>query len=81
MNPRATSDMNAIAVVEVETSHPLLFDLYEESRSTGSFILIDPISNATVAAAMILEVGAKSAAPALGLGFSRGRFRRPVTVS
>jgi sulfate adenylyltransferase subunit 1 len=47
-------DMNAIAVVDIETSHPLFFDLYEESRSTGSFILIDPISNATVAAGMIL---------------------------
>jgi sulfate adenylyltransferase large subunit len=48
-------EMNAIAVVEVETSHPLLFDVYSESRSTGSFILIDPISNGTVAAGMILE--------------------------
>jgi sulfate adenylyltransferase subunit 1 len=48
-------EMNAIAVVEVETSQPLFFDFYEESRSTGSFILIDPISNATVAAGMILE--------------------------
>lgn len=48
-------EMNAIAVVDVETSHPLFFDLYEDSRSTGSFILIDPISNATVAAGMILE--------------------------
>jgi sulfate adenylyltransferase subunit 1 len=53
-------EMNAIAVVDVETSQPLFFDLYTESRSTGSFILIDPISNATVAAGMILEDGAAS---------------------
>ncbi len=48
-------EMNGIALVDVETSHPLFFDVYGESRSTGSFILIDPISNATVAAGMIVE--------------------------
>jgi sulfate adenylyltransferase subunit 1 len=53
--PSRDLHMNEIAVVEVETSHPLFFDLYNDSRSTGSFILIDPISNATVAAGMILE--------------------------
>src|SRR5579871_403629 len=53
--PTRDLHMNEIAVVEVETSHPLFFDLYNESRSTGSFILIDPISNATVAAGRIRE--------------------------
>jgi sulfate adenylyltransferase subunit 1 len=48
-------EMNGIGLVDVETSHPLFFDAYTESRSTGSFILIDLISNATVAAGMILE--------------------------
>ena len=32
---------------------PLFFDPYERNRTTGSFILIDPLSNATVGAAMI----------------------------
>ncbi len=72
-------DMNAIAVVEIEASQPLLFDLYEESRSTGSFILIDPISNATVAAGMILEVGAKPAGSALGSDSQEADSWRPVT--
>jgi sulfate adenylyltransferase large subunit len=45
--------MNGIAVVEVETSSPLFFDTYESSRTTGSFILVDPLSNATVGAGMI----------------------------
>jgi sulfate adenylyltransferase subunit 1 len=53
--PARDLDMNGIAVVDVETSQALFFDLYNESRSTGSFILIDPISNATVAAGMIVE--------------------------
>jgi len=48
-------EMNGIALVEVESSHPLFFDSYELSRTTGSFILIDEMSNATVAAGMICE--------------------------
>ena len=47
--------MNEIAEVEFETNLPLFFDPYTDSRTTGSIILIDPLSNATVGAAMILE--------------------------
>ena len=55
LDPQAadTLDLNAIGVVEVETDRPLLTDLYTQSRATGSFILIDPSSNATVGAGMI----------------------------
>ena len=53
--PATTLEMNAIGVVELETSKPLFVDLYAENRATGSFILIDPVSNATVAAGMIRE--------------------------
>ena len=45
--------MNDIAYVEFETVSPLFFDPYTQNRTTGSFILIDPISNATLAAGMI----------------------------
>ena len=45
--------MNDIASVDIETSRPLFFDPYRQNRTTGSFILVDPISNATVAAGMI----------------------------
>jgi bifunctional enzyme CysN/CysC/sulfate adenylyltransferase subunit 1 len=47
--------MNDIATVELETSSPLFFDAYRHNRTTGSFILIDPLTNATLAAGMILE--------------------------
>ena len=47
--------MNDIATVELETGSPLFFDTYRHNRTTGSFILIDPLSNATLAAGMILE--------------------------
>jgi sulfate adenylyltransferase large subunit len=45
--------MNDIASVEFETHVPLFFDSYAANRTTGSFILIDAISNATVGAGMI----------------------------
>jgi len=45
--------MNDIAYVEFETASPLFFDPYTRNRITGSFILIDAISNATLGAGMI----------------------------
>ena len=45
--------MNEIAGVEFETNLPLFFDSYRECRQTGSLILIDPLTNATVGAVMI----------------------------
>jgi len=46
-------DLNDIAAVEFETSSPLFFDAYLENRATGSFIVIDPLTNATLGAGMI----------------------------
>jgi bifunctional enzyme CysN/CysC/sulfate adenylyltransferase subunit 1 len=54
--------MNEIAEVEFETSLPLFFDSYAACRATGSLILIDRLSNATVGAAMITADAADSAA-------------------
>ncbi|HXN00087.1 MAG TPA: sulfate adenylyltransferase subunit CysN [Candidatus Dormibacteraeota bacterium] len=45
--------MNDIAEAEFETSVPLFFDPYAKNRTTGSFILIDALTNATVGAGMI----------------------------
>ena len=58
LDPQAAStlDLNAIGVVEVETDRPILADLYNQSRATGSFILIDPASNATIGAGMIRHI-------------------------
>jgi hypothetical protein len=53
--PTNKLEMNEIASVEFETSQPLFFDPYRSNRTTGSFILIDPLTNATVGAAMIRE--------------------------
>lgn len=47
--------MNDIGCVSIEATQPLHFDPYCHSRATGSFILIDPTHNGTVAAGMIVE--------------------------
>ena len=46
-------NMNEIASVDFEAHVPLFFDPYASARATGSFILIDAVSNATVGAGMI----------------------------
>jgi bifunctional enzyme CysN/CysC len=48
-----TLDLNAIGVAEIATDKPLVFEPYADSRALGGFILIDKITNATVAAGMI----------------------------
>jgi bifunctional enzyme CysN/CysC/sulfate adenylyltransferase subunit 1 len=48
-------EMSEIASVEFETSQPLFFDPYGMNRTTGSAILIDPLTNATMGAVMIQE--------------------------
>ena len=48
-----TLELNAIGVVEIATDRPVVFEPYSENRTLGGFILIDKISNATVAAGMM----------------------------
>jgi len=47
--------LNDIGIVEFEATRNLSFDLYSQNRNSGSFILIDPLTNATVGAGMITE--------------------------
>ena len=47
-------------MVEIASVRPLNVDPYVRNRTTGSFVLIDPITNATVAAGMIRETTAKA---------------------
>jgi sulfate adenylyltransferase large subunit len=48
-----TLKMNDLGDVVVRLDRPVAFDPYHESRYTGSFILIDEASNATLAGGMI----------------------------
>jgi sulfate adenylyltransferase subunit 1 len=52
-----TLHMNDIGAVSLHLLRPIAIDLYSENRATGAFILIDPESNATVAAGMITAAG------------------------
>jgi bifunctional enzyme CysN/CysC len=45
--------LNEIGRVQLTTTKPLFYDRYALNRSTGNFVLIDPVSNNTVAAGMI----------------------------
>ena len=45
--------LNEIGVVELATDRPIVFAPFAESQKLGSFVLIDKISNATVAAGML----------------------------
>jgi len=87
-------ELNEIGVVSIETHRPIFFDSYRRNRGTGAFILIDPVSNLTVAAGMIAErvVREDSSRKSVlaGVEFERSRLtaaerweragHRPVTV-
>jgi sulfate adenylyltransferase large subunit len=47
--------LNQIGTSTITTARPLIFDSYSEDRATGSFILIDPATNFTAGAGMIVR--------------------------
>jgi sulfate adenylyltransferase large subunit len=51
--PASELNLNEIGTVVIDTHAPLFVDQYRRNRMTGSFVMVDPISNATVAAGMI----------------------------
>ncbi len=48
-----TLGLNAIGVVNISTDRPIPFEAYDQNPDLGGFILIDRMTNATVAAGMI----------------------------
>ena len=55
-HPAEQLGLNDIGQVVIETSRPLLADLYRDSRATGSLILIDAADNTTAGAGMIRSI-------------------------
>ena len=53
--PAPSLALNQIGRVNIELSQPIAFDRYRSNKSTGAFIVIDRITNSTVAAGMILD--------------------------
>jgi bifunctional enzyme CysN/CysC/sulfate adenylyltransferase subunit 1 len=74
--------INEIGSVEFEANVPLFVDAYASNRTTGSFILIDALSNATVGAGMIQEdtVAKRRIAPAEAVANLRIPAGSPVSV-
>jgi bifunctional enzyme CysN/CysC/sulfate adenylyltransferase subunit 1 len=73
--------MNEIGSVEFEANVPLFFDPYSSNRTTGSFILIDALSNATVGAGMIQEDPAASRGLAPAEALANLQLPAGLTVS
>ncbi len=55
--------LNEIGRVSFHCTEPLLVDDYTTNRTTGSFIIIDPLTNATVGAGVIRVIAATHASP------------------
>jgi sulfate adenylyltransferase subunit 1 len=49
--------MNDIASVRMKVREPLMVDTYRNARATGGFIVIDELTNRTIAAGMVTEAG------------------------
>ena len=97
LEPRPAAELttNDLGRLAIRTSLPLFFDPYDGNPATGSFVLVDPGTNATIAAGMIrATAGEGSGAARLGrelafdgpregalrLGEALRRFGRPVLV-
>ena len=55
-NP-SSLQLNEIGRISLRSTQPLFFDEYRRNRNTGSFILVDEATNATVAAGIIVGSG------------------------
>lgn len=54
-NNASELQLNEIGVCEFSLNKAVVFDVYKRNRSTGSFIIIDRLSNVTIGAGMITE--------------------------
>lgn len=48
-------ELNEIGRAVITTVKPIFFDPYEKNKSTGSFVLIDPVTHNTCAVGMIID--------------------------
>jgi len=53
--PATSLGLNRIGRVNISLNQPIAFDRYRNNKSTGAFIVIDRLTNGTVAAGMILD--------------------------
>ncbi|MBW8801348.1 MAG: adenylyl-sulfate kinase, partial [Streptomyces sp.] len=73
--------VNEIGRITLRTHRPLMVDDYASNSSTGSFILIDPVANNTVAAGMVAPPAATpNTTPPLSLVGSADRLTAGATL-
>jgi bifunctional enzyme CysN/CysC len=72
----AMLELNEVGRLTFRCTEPLLVDDYATNRSTGSFIIIDPITNATVGAGVIRVIATTHASPNV-VRHEDGRLARP----
>ena len=63
--------LNEIGTLTVTASQPLVFDHYADNRTTGSFVLIDPATNFTAGAGMIVRALRDDAVTGVGSAAER----------
>lgn len=54
-SPAPTLNLNEIGRCQVQLNEPITLDGYRRNKGTGAFIVVDRVSNVTVAAGMILD--------------------------
>ncbi len=69
-------ELNDIGRVTLRTAAPLVVDRYDDNRATGSFVLIDETTNATVAAGMVVEPVRDGGARSPNVVWERGEATR-----
>ena len=73
-SPAPSLKLNEIGRVELQVEQTLSFDDYQQNRATGSFILIDRLTNVTVGAGMIAY---KASKPASNKSHGHGSYVTP----
>ena len=73
-SPAPSLKLNEIGRVEIQVEQTLSFDDYQQNRATGSFILIDRLTNVTVGAGMIAY---KASKPASNKSHGHGSYVTP----
>ncbi len=71
--PAESLQLNEIGEVEIETHKDIFFERYAGNRAMGSFIVIDPMQNTTIAAGMISQPRQPETAAADALSSGEGR--------
>jgi adenylyl-sulfate kinase len=68
-------ELNEIGRAALTTVKPIFFDPYEKNKSTGSFVLIDPVTHNTCAVGMIID---KLDRKNLATKYSPGELRKKI---